>query len=60
MLPEWILVATGLAALLFNAIRDSVAIYYSRLCTGRLSHGGYRWDMTTIYFLVGQAANLLG
>ena len=28
--PWWILVATGLAALLFNAIRDSVAIYFFR------------------------------
>ena len=28
--PWWILVATGLAALLFNAVRDSVAIYYFR------------------------------
>jgi len=59
--PWWILVATGLAALLFNAIRDSVAIYYFR----DYVQVGYRmtgtgWDMTTIYFLVGQAANLLG
>ncbi|MBK7099619.1 MAG: MFS transporter, partial [Sphingobacteriales bacterium] len=28
--PWWILVATGLAALLFNAVRDGVAIYYFR------------------------------
>jgi GPH family glycoside/pentoside/hexuronide:cation symporter len=59
--PWWILVATGLAALLFNAIRDSVAIYYFR----DYVKSGYRmegtgWDMTTIYFLVGQAANLIG
>lgn len=59
--PWWILVATGLAALLFNAIRDSVAIYFFR----DYVQAGYRmagtgWDMTTIYFLVGQAANLLG
>jgi GPH family glycoside/pentoside/hexuronide:cation symporter len=59
--PWWILVATGLAALLFNAVRDSVAIYYFR----DYVHVNYRmagtgWDMTTIYFLVGQAANLIG
>jgi glycoside/pentoside/hexuronide:cation symporter, GPH family len=59
--PWWILVATGLAALLFNAIRDSVAIYFFR----DYVKAGYRmegtgWDMTTIYFLVGQAANLIG
>jgi GPH family glycoside/pentoside/hexuronide:cation symporter len=59
--PWWILVATGLAALLFNAIRDSVAIYYFRDYV-KVSYrmGGTGWDMTTIYFLVGQAANLIG
>ena len=59
--PWWILVATGLSALLFNAIRDSVAIYYFRdyvQVDYRMSGTG--WDMTTIYFLVGQAANLIG
>ncbi|MFA6402462.1 MAG: MFS transporter [Salinivirgaceae bacterium] len=58
--PWWILVATGLAALLFNAIRDSVAIYYFRDYV-RVNYrmGGTGWDITTIYFL-GQAANLIG
>jgi glycoside/pentoside/hexuronide:cation symporter, GPH family len=59
--PWWILVGTGLAALLFNAVRDSVAIYFFRDYVGvdyRMSGTG--WDMTTIYFLVGQAANLIG
>jgi GPH family glycoside/pentoside/hexuronide:cation symporter len=59
--PWWILVATGLAALLFNAIRDSVAIYYFRdYVKVHYRMGGTGWDMTTIYFLVGQAANLIG
>jgi GPH family glycoside/pentoside/hexuronide:cation symporter len=59
--PWWILVATGLAALLFNAVRDSVAIYFFRDYV-RVNYrmAGTGWDMTTIYFLVGQAANLLG
>ncbi|KAA6335138.1 glycoside/pentoside/hexuronide:cation symporter GPH family [termite gut metagenome] len=59
--PWWILVATGLAALLFNAVRDGVAIYYFRdyvQVSYRMSFTG--WDMTTIYFLIGQAANLVG
>jgi glycoside/pentoside/hexuronide:cation symporter, GPH family len=59
--PWWILVATGLAALLFNAVRDSVAIYFFRdyvQVNYRMTGSG--WDMTTIYFLVGQAANLIG
>jgi glycoside/pentoside/hexuronide:cation symporter, GPH family len=59
--PWWILVATGLAALLFNAVRDSVAIYFFRDYV-RINYrmAGTGWDMTTIYFLVGQAANLIG
>lgn len=59
--PWWILVGTGLAALLFNAIRDSVAIYYFRdYVQVNYRMAGTGWDMTTIYFLIGQAANLLG
>lgn len=59
--PWWILVATGLAALLFNAVRDSVAIYYFRdFVQSSYKMTGTGWDMTTIYFLVGQAANLIG
>ena len=57
----WILVGTGLAALLFNAIRDGAAIYYFRdyvKVPYKMAVTG--WDMTTIYFLVGQAANLVG
>lgn len=59
--PWWILVGTGLAALLFNAVRDSVAIYYFRdFVKVNYKMGGTGWDITTIYFLVGQAANLIG
>ena len=59
--PWWILVATGLAALLFNAVRDSVAIYYFRdYVKFNYKMTGTGWDMTTIYFLVCQAANLIG
>jgi len=59
--PWWILVATGLAALLFNAVRDSVAIYFFRdYVKFDYNMQGTGWDMTTIYFLVGQAANLIG
>lgn len=59
--PWWILVGTGLAALLFNAVRDSLAIYYFRdhvKINYKMATTG--WDITTIYFLVGQAANLIG
>ena len=57
----WILVGTGLAALFFNALRDSVAIYYFRdYVQANYRMAGTGWDMTTIYFLIGQAANLIG
>ena len=59
--PWWILVATGLAALLFNAVRDSVAIYFFRdYVKVNYRMEGTGWDITTIYFLIGQAANLIG
>lgn len=59
--PWWILVATGLAALLFNAVRDGVAIYYFRDFVGSsFTAPFFGWDMATIYFLVGQAANIIG
>lgn len=59
--PWWILVGTGLASLLFNAIRDGAAIYYFRDYV-KISYTMplTGWDMTTIYFLIGQAANLIG
>ena len=59
--PWWILVGTGLAALLFNAVRDGVAIYYFRdyvQVNYRMPATG--WDIATIYFLIGQVANLVG
>jgi len=59
--PWWILVGTGLAALLFNAIRDGAAIYYFRdYVKIPYKMAGTGWDMTTIYLLAGQAANLVG
>jgi GPH family glycoside/pentoside/hexuronide:cation symporter len=59
--PWWILVGTGLAALLFNAVRDGVAIYYFRdFVSIDYKMPIIGWDMVTIYFLTGQAANLIG
>ena len=59
--PWWILVATGLAALMFNALRDTVAVYYFKyhiVDNYRMQATG--WTLTTIYFLIGQAANIVG
>lgn len=59
--PWWILVATGLASLLFNAVRDGVAIYYFRdFVKINYTTPLTGWDLTTIYFLIGQVCNLVG
>ena len=59
--PWWILVATGLAALMFNALRDTVAVYYFKYyIIDNYKMAATGWTLTTIYFLVGQLANLLG
>ncbi len=59
--PWWILLASGLAALLFNAIRDGVALFYFAdyiQLNYKMPYLG--WTMATIYLLVGQAANMIG
>ncbi len=59
--PWWILLGSGLAALLFNAIRDGVALFYFAdyiQVNYKMPYLG--WTMATIYLLVGQAANMIG
>ena len=59
--PWWILLASGLAALLFIAIRDGVALFYFAdyiQLNYKMPYLG--WTMATIYLLVGQAANMIG
>ncbi|KAA6326063.1 glycoside/pentoside/hexuronide:cation symporter GPH family, partial [termite gut metagenome] len=59
--PWWILMGSGLAALLFNAIRDGVALFYFAdyiQINYKMPYLG--WTMATIYLLVGQGANMLG
>ena len=59
--PWWILVATGLAALIFNALRDTVAVFYFKYhIIDNYRMGATGWTLATIYFLVGQAANIVG
>ncbi|MDR1416170.1 MAG: MFS transporter [Prevotellaceae bacterium] len=59
--PWWILMGSGLAALLFNAIRDSVALFYFADYV-RITYKTplLGWSVATIYLLVGQAANMVG
>lgn len=59
--PWWILMGTGLAALLFNAIRDGVALFYfADYIQINFRSPSFGWTMATIYLLVGQAANMVG
>lgn len=59
--PWWILMASGLAALLFNAIRDGVALFYfADYIQYNYKMPYFGWTMATIYLLVGQAANMVG
>lgn len=62
--PWWILLGAGVAALVFNSIRDGATIYYFKyyiLDTGAVNVGGglvLTWS--TLYLVLGQAANMLG
>ncbi len=63
--PWWILMGAGIAALVFNSIRDGAAIYYFKYYVeeNSLSHIPFLstpLDMTTLYLVLGQAANILG
>jgi len=59
--PWWILMVSGIASLLFNAIRDGVALFYfSDYIQMNYKMPYLGWTMATIYLLVGQAANMIG
>lgn len=59
--PWWILLVAGVAVLLFNSIRDGVAIFYFTdyvRSAYKLPHLG--WTLGTIYLLLGQLGNMAG
>lgn len=63
--PWWILLGAGIAALIFNSIRDGAAVYYFKYyvdATDTFDFGfiGSALSLTTIYLVLGQAANILG
>ncbi|HIB8180116.1 MFS transporter [Elizabethkingia anophelis] len=63
--PWWILLGAGVATLLFNTIRDGVAIYYfkyylNKTDTDMISFFGMQMSLTTAYLVLGQAANIIG
>ena len=63
--PWWILLGAGIAALIFNSIRDGAAVYYFKYYavapdTFDLGIIGSALSLTTIYLVLGQAANIVG
>ncbi|MFA6818048.1 MAG: glycoside-pentoside-hexuronide (GPH):cation symporter, partial [Bacteroidales bacterium] len=59
--PWWILLASGISALLFNSIRDGVALFYfTDYVTSTFRTAAFGWTVGTIYLLVGQASNMIG
>ena len=63
--PWWILLGSGIAALIFNSIRDGAAVYYFKyyvLETGtfKLPFLSASLTLTTIYLILGQAFNIVG
>lgn len=51
--PWWILLGSGIAALIFNSIRDGAAIYYFKYFV-------QNQDLVSLYLVLGQAFNIVG
>lgn len=63
--PWWILLGAGAFALIFNSIRDGAAVYYFKyyaVATDSVELGitGTALSLTTLYLVLGQAANIAG
>ncbi len=63
--PWWILLGSGIAALIFNSIRDGAAVYYFKYYvqdTGiiKLPFLSASLTLTTLYLVLGQAFNIIG
>jgi GPH family glycoside/pentoside/hexuronide:cation symporter len=61
--PWYILVAAGMAVLIFNSIRDGAAMYYFRYYIQKneaVQLGTIAINFSTLYLVVGQVANLIG
>jgi GPH family glycoside/pentoside/hexuronide:cation symporter len=62
--PWWILLCAGVAALIFNSIRDGAAVYYFKYYVGENvtapSFLTSSLTLVTLYLLLGQAANIVG
>ena len=63
--PWWILLGAGIMTLMFNSIRDGVAIYYFKYCVidapiFHFARIDTNLTLITIYLVLGQIANILG
>jgi len=65
--PWWILLGAGVAALIFNSIRDGGAVYYFKYYVQTTETFDLNWgiistslSLTTMYFVIGQASNIVG
>ncbi|MDR6846164.1 MFS transporter [Flavobacterium granuli] len=65
--PWWILLGAGVGALIFNSIRDGAAVYYFKYyVSSTVSYSfnilgeNFAMTPTTLYLVLGQAANIIG
>jgi GPH family glycoside/pentoside/hexuronide:cation symporter len=61
--PWWVLLAAGIMVLVFNSIRDGAALYYFKYYvtdSEALHLFGTAVTWSTLYLVVGQAANIIG
>lgn len=63
--PWWILLGAGISAQIFNSIRDGSAVYYFKYFVQdteafQLGFVDASISLTTLYLVLGQAANILG
>ncbi|MEN2400500.1 MFS transporter [Flavobacterium sp. MC2016-06] len=65
--PWWILLGAGIGALVFNSIRDGAAVYYFKYFVSSsvnfdfsLFGTDFHMTPTSIYLVLGQAANIIG
>lgn len=63
--PWWILLGAGVAALVFNSIRDGATVYYFKFFVveedyATVSFFGMSFVLSGLYLALGQAANIIG
>ena len=63
--PWWILLGAGIAALIFNSIRDGATVYYFKYYVQEAAHSditlfGIPFVLSGLYLAVGQASNIIG